>query len=250
MGTATEAIDHPFVRKIEGVALFDLSHEERAALQALPIRIAEYDAGRDVVAEHDRPNHCFAVLDGIAAAYKTTDKGRRLVVAYYVPGDMPDFQGLHLEVLDFSIGAVTPLRVGFVSHSVIRRMLDAYPRLGDAFWRMTLIEGALSREWMLNNGRRESLPRMAHLFCELMLRMNAVGLVVNHSCRLPLTQYELGDALGISTVHVNRVLKDLRDSGMISLKSGRLTIHDWEALSKVADFDPSYLHLRQTDVGR
>lgn len=243
-----EADKHPFVRKIETVALFDLSEPERKALTGLPMHVATYDAHQDVVLEHDRPNRCFAVLSGLAATYKTTRDGRRQVVAYHVPGDVPDFQSLHLEVLDFSIGAVTELRIGFVTHEALRSMFSAHPRLGDAFWRTTLIEGALSREWMLNNGRRESYPRMAHLFCELMLRMEAVGLAAQHSCPLPLTQYELGDALGISSVHVNRILKELRERGLITLSGGRLTIHDWAALAKAGEFDPTYLHIKRTDA--
>lgn len=154
---------NPFVRKIESVALFDLSEAEWAALLGLPLHAVDYETGQDIVMEHDRPNQCFAVLSGIAATYKTTEDGRRQVTAYHVPGDVPDFQSLHLEVLDFSICAVAPLRVGFVPHDALRALFSAQPRLANAFWRTTLIEGSLAREWMLNNGRRESYPRMAHL---------------------------------------------------------------------------------------
>ena len=247
MAETIQADTNPFVRKIESVALFDLSKSERAALVGLPLHVAEYETGQDIVVEHDRPNRCFAVLSGIAATYKTTEDGRRQVTAYHVPGDVPDFQSLHLEVLDFSICAVAPLRIGFVQHEALRALFAAEPRLGDAFWRTTLIEGSLAREWMLNNGRRESYPRMAHLFCELMIRLEMVGLAAGNSCGLPLTQYELGDALGITSVHVNRILKELRESGLITLGGGRLTIHDWDALAKAGEFDPTYLHLRHMD---
>ncbi len=247
MTDTRRAENHPFVRKIESVALFDLSASERAALSGLPMQVADFETDQDIVVEHERPKRCFAVLSGLAATYKTTQDGRRQVTAYHVPGDVPDFQSLHLEVLDFSICAVSSLRVGFVTHEALRAMFAAEPRLGDAFWRTTLIEGSLAREWMLNNGRRESYPRMAHLFCELMLRLETVGLAVDHSCQLPLTQYELGDALGITSVHVNRILRELRESGLITLSGGRLTIHDWDALAKAAEFDPSYLHLRRLD---
>ena len=247
MTGTVEADNHPFVRKVASVALFDLSEPERKALAGLPMHVARYEAHQDVVVEHDRPNRCFAVLSGLAATYKTTRDGRRQVVAYHVPGDVPDFQSLHLEVLDFSISAVTDLRIGFVAHDALRAMFDAHPRLGDVFWRTTLIEGALSREWMLTNGRRESYPRMAHLFCELMVRMEVVGLATGHSCPLALTQYELADALGISSVHVNRILKELRERGLITLSGGRLTIHDWTALARAGEFDPTYLHLKETD---
>ncbi len=250
MSVAVQTAYHPLVRKIESVALFDLTDTEREALRALPLQVADYDAHTDVVREHDRPTRCFTVLEGIAAAYKTTEEGRRQVTAYYVPGDVPDFQSLHLDVLDCNIGAVTTLRIGSVSHTVIREMFKAHPRLAEVFWRTTLIEGSLAREWMLNNGQRETYARMAHLFCELMLRMDAVGLVSDKSLPLPLTQIELSDALGVTPVHVNRVLKELRDHNLISLNNGRLTIHDWDKLVQVADFDPIYLHLRRTDARR
>jgi CRP-like cAMP-binding protein len=247
MSASVQASHHPFVRKIEGVALFDLSSAEREALSTLPMHVAHFEAHHDIVHEHDRPKRCFAVLSGIAATYKTTQDGRRQVAAYHVPGDVPDFQSLHLEVLDFSIAAVSAISIGFVEHTVLRTMFANHPRLGDAFWRTTLIEGSLSREWMLNNGRRESYPRMAHLFCELITRLRVVGLVQNDSCSFPLTQYELGDALGISSVHVNRVLKELRDNGLITLGGGRLVVHDWKALAEAGEFDPTYLHLRAND---
>lgn len=236
---------HPFVRRIESVSLFELSDGEREALTALPIHYAVYEAHQDIVVEHDQPGRCFAVLSGLTATYKTTLDGRRQVVAYHVPGDVPDFQSLHLKMLDFSIAAVTVASVGFVAHDALRALLQAQPRLAEVFWRATLIDSALSREWMLNNGRRESFPRMAHLFCELMTRLDTVGLVRDHACDLPLTQNELGDALGISTVHVNRVLRELRDSGLVTLSAGRLTVHDWEALVKVGEFDETYLHLQR-----
>ncbi|MCJ2012399.1 Crp/Fnr family transcriptional regulator [Methylobacterium sp. J-076] len=247
MADLLPADTHPFVRKIESVSLFALSGPEREALATLPLQVADYAAQQDVVLEHDRPNRCFAVLSGLAATYKTTRDGRRQVLAYHVPGDLPDFQSLNLEVLDFSICAVSALRIGFVGHDALRAMFHAHPRLVDAFWRATLIEGSLSREWMLNNGRRESYPRMAHLFCELMVRLEIVGLASDHSCHLPITQYELGDALGISSVHVNRILKELREGGLITLSGGRLKVHDWAALRKAGEFDPTYLHLRSTD---
>lgn len=249
MGEDIGTVHRPLVRKIESVALFDLSQAEREALAGLPMQVDEYELRRDVVVERDRLTRCFTVLDGIAAAYKTTNGGGRQVTAYYVPGDVPDFQSLQLEALDFSIAAVTTLRIGTVSHNAIRGMLGAHPRLADVLWRTMLIEGSLAREWILNNGRREAFARLAHLFCELMTRLETVGLAHGRACDLRLTQSELADALGITPVHVNRVLKELRDKGLITLGDGRLVIHDWDALAEAADFDPAYLHLRRDDAG-
>ncbi|WP_244507500.1 Crp/Fnr family transcriptional regulator [Methylobacterium phyllostachyos] len=217
-------------------------------MAGLPMQVSAYEPHQDVVVENDRPARCFTVLDGIAAAYKTTNEGGRQVTAFYVPGDVPGFQCLQLEVLDFSIAAVTTLRIGSVGHDAVRGMLAAHPRLADAFWRTTLIEGSLAREWLLNNGRREAYGRLAHLFCELLTRLEAVDLAHGRACDFRLTQSELADALGVTAVHVNRVLKELRDQGLITLGGGRLVIHDWDALAEAADFDPAYLHLRRDDA--
>lgn len=236
---------HSLIRRIESIALFELQDAERAALAALPMHVVGFEARQDIAREHDRPSHSITVLSGIVAAYKTTQKGGRQVTAYHVPGDVPDFESLHLEVLDFSLAAATPCRVGFIRHDAIRSLLEAHPRLVSVFWRGTLIDGALAREWMLNNGRREAYARMAHLFCELVVRLEAVGLAHNHTCALPLTQLELGDALSITPVHVNRTLRDLKAAGLITFRNRRLTVHDWDRLAAAAEFDPTYLHLRR-----
>ncbi|MCJ2057065.1 Crp/Fnr family transcriptional regulator [Methylobacterium sp. J-048] len=238
---------HPFIRKIESIALFTLSDGERAALLALPLQITQFEAYQDIVREGDRPARCFAVFDGIACTYKSTLGGRRQVMAYHVAGDIPDIQSLHLKVLDISIGTVGPCRVGFVHHDAVRALLRAYPRLGDALWRATLIDAALVREWMLNTGRRDAYARMAHLFCELITRLGAVGLAPDRSCDLPMTQPELADALGITPVHVNRTIRDLKEAGLITLRSRRLMVNDWEGLKAAAEFDPTYLHLTDRD---
>ncbi|MGU3340787.1 Crp/Fnr family transcriptional regulator [Methylobacterium mesophilicum] len=239
---------NPILRKVESIALFKLSEEERAALIAMPLHEARFDAYQDIVREGERPSRCFAVLDGFAATYKTTLTGKRQVAAYHVPGDVPDIQSLHLKVLDNSISAIGPCKIGFIQHDAMRALLRAHPRIGDAFWRVTLIDAALYREWILNIGRREAYSRMAHLFCELITRMEAVGLAPDRTCPLPMTQSELGDALGITAVHVNRVVGDLRDAGLITSRSRRLTVLDWEGLAAVAEFDPTYLHLGSQDA--
>jgi CRP-like cAMP-binding protein len=235
---------HSLIRRIESIALFELRDAERAALAALPMQIADFEPHQDIAVEHDRPSRSFAVLSGIVASYKTTQKGERQVMAYHVPGDVPDFESLYLEVLDFSLAAATPCRVGFIRHDAIRSLLEAHPRLVSVFWRATLIDGALAREWMLNNGRREAYARMAHLLCELMVRLEVVGLAQDHACSLPLTQPELADALGITSVHVNRTIRDLKAAGLITFRNRHLTVHDWDGLVAAAEFDPTYLHLR------
>ncbi len=239
-----------FVRKVESIILSPLSVDERAALLALPMQIGLFAPNQDIVHEGDRPSCCFAVLEGIVTTYKSTPTGGRQVMAYHVAGDIPDLQSLHLKVIDSSIAAVSPCRVGFVQHDAMRALFRAHPGLVDVFWRLTLIDAAIMREWMLNNGRREAYARMAHLFCELVTRLDAVGLARDRNFILPMTQLELADALSITSVHVNRVLKALKTAELVTLRNRRLIVHDWEGLQAAAEFDPTYLHLRGRDAAR
>lgn len=241
--TPHQSDTYPFVRRIENIALAPLSDEKRAALMALPIQVAQIGAYQDIVREGDSPSRCFALLEGFVSVYKTTRSGKRQIMAYHVPGDLPDIQSLHLRVLDNSISTVCPCQVGFVQHDALRALFRAHPRLGEAFWRSTLIDAALVREGMLNIGRREAYSRLAHLFCELITRLDAVGRAPDRTCELPMTQIELADALGITPIHVNRVLKDLKAAELVSIRSRRLTVHNWEGLKSAAEFDPAYLHL-------
>ena len=155
---------------------------------------------------------------------------------------MPDLQSLHLEVLDITVTTLTPCKVGFVQHEAMRELCARFPRLSDAFWRETLVAAAVFREWVMNVGRRQAYARIAHVFCEWMTRMEAIGLAADNTCEFPMTQNELADATGMTTVHVNRTLQRLRAEGLIELTGSKLTILDWERLQQVGDFDPTYLH--------
>jgi CRP-like cAMP-binding protein len=135
--------------------------------------------------------------------------------------------------------------VGFITHEALRDLCERYPRITSAFWRETLIDAAIFREWVMNVGQREAYSRMAHVFCELIVRLRAVGLVEDHACTLPITQGEFADAIGVSTVHVNRVLQEMRANGIIELSGDRLKVPDWETLKRAGDFDPIYLHLKR-----
>jgi CRP-like cAMP-binding protein len=228
------------IRKLEST--FRLSDEERAALEALPMQVQAIRADQDIVREGDRPTRCFALLEGFTATYKMTGDGKRQIHSWHVPGDIPDLQSLHLRVLDFSISTLTPCRVGFIQHEPLRALCRKQPRIMEAFWRETLVDAAIFREWITNVGRREAYNRVAHILCEWVVRLRAVGLVKDHTCDLPMTQNELADATGISTVHVNRVLQELRGNGLIVLRGNRLEVLDWDQLRQIGDFDPTYLH--------
>jgi len=146
--------------------------------------------------------------------------------------------------MDHSLGTLARSKLAFLSHETVRDLTRCCPRIADAFWRETLIDAGIFREWMVGLGRREAYARVAHLLCELYVRLKAVGLANGHAYELPLTQAELGDAFGLSTVHVNRTLQDLRGEGLITLGSRSVTVKDWERLRAAGEFDPTYLHLK------
>ena len=236
----------PLVRKLE--SLITLSAAEKEVLAHLPLQVAEFRADQDIVREGDRPTRCFVVLEGFCITYSMIGDGKRQIMAFHIPGDMPDLQSLHLTVLDNSVGTITPCTVGFVQHHVLQDICERYPRITAAFWRETLTDAAIFRRWLTSLGRRDAYARIAHLFCEMALRLRAVGLAGGHSFAFPITQGELGDALGLSFVHVNRTIQELREAGLITLKGGHIEVLDWEGLKAAGDFDSTYLHLKDQRV--
>jgi CRP-like cAMP-binding protein len=234
--------DHPLIRKLESQGL-RLSDDEQAALLGMPMQVENIRADQDIVREGDRPSRSCLVLEGFLAMYKVTPTGKRQIVAFHMAGDIPDLQSAQLEVLDTSLGTLTPAKVAFIRHEAINDVCERHYRLARAFWRQTLIDAAIFREWVVNVGRREALNALAHVMCEFVVRMRAMGLAEDHQCELPMTQAELGDAMGISTVHVNRTLQELRAAGLIRLTGARLTVLDWDRLKQIGEFDPTYLHL-------
>ena len=233
----------PLIRKLDSI--FRLAEGEREALESLPMQIAEIKTDQDIVREGDRPSRCCLILEGFACTYQLTGEGKRQIMAFHIPGDIPDLQSLHLRVLDNGLATITRAKAGFIQHEALRDLCLRFPRITSALWRETLIDAAVFRAWMANIGRRDGLSRIAHVLCELVVRMKAVGLARDHECEFPITQTELADALGLTPVHVNRVLQDLRAAQLITLKGGVLSVLDWDRLKDVGDFDPTYLHLER-----
>ncbi len=239
--------DHnPLIRRLESI--FTLADNERQALLDLPMQVAVLKDNQDIVREGDQPSRCCLILSGFACSYKVTAEGKRQIVSFNIPGDIPDLQGLHLKILDTSVATISQCRVSFITHEDLWDVCQRYPRITAAFWRESLVDAAIFREWVTNVGRREGINRMAHVLCELVTRLRAVDLVEGHACDLPITQGEFADALGFTTVHVNRVLQQMRSEGLIELKGERLTIPDWDKLKQVGEFDPTYLHLVREDA--
>jgi len=231
------------VRRVQTTV--DLTEDERAAILGLPLHIRHFERGQDLVREYDRPSQCILILEGWLARYKVLNEGKRQIVSIELPGDMPDVQSLYLEVMDHNLGSLTKCVVGFVPHVAMRAMLTAHPRVATAIWRETLISGSISREWVLNVGARDAYARVAHVLCELYVRLKAIGLTENGSFVLPLSQTALGETIGASTVHVNRVVTALRTDGLIAIAQGVVTILDIERLMEVSSFDDTYLHMRR-----
>jgi CRP-like cAMP-binding protein len=231
------------IRKLDSI--FPLTDEEKQALRDVPVQVQVLQADQDIVRIGDRPSQCCLLLEGFTCVYKLTSEGKRQIMALHVPGDMPDLQSLHLTVMDNSLATMTPCTVGFIAHEDLRRVCERYPRIAAALWRETLVDASIFREWLLNIGRREAYTRLAHLLCEFLARLKAVGLAQGGTFDLPITQVKLADAIGTSTVHVNRVLQALRADGLIQTKGTQVTIPDWERLTEVGEFDPLYLHLEK-----
>ena len=240
----TQAFDASLlIRKLETILV--LSDDEKNALQSICGTVKTLDARQDIVREGDHPSACCLLLEGLLCRYKLTHDGKRQILSFHVPGDIPDLQSLHLDVMDHSMGTLARSKLVFLPHDTVRDLIGRCPRIGDAFWRETLIDASIFREWMVGLGRREAYGRVAHLLCELYVRLRSVGLTNGHAYDLPLTQAELGDALGISTVHVNRTLQDLRGERLITLHAGSVAVLDWDRLKEAGEFDPTYLHLRK-----
>ena len=236
----------PLIRKLNAIA--DLTEAERQGLLGLPMTVKMVAQDQDIVREGDRPSECCLLVEGFACRYKLSDEGKRQIMSFHIPGDIPDLQSLHLKVMDHSLSTLMPSKVAFLQHEDLRELTHRFPRIGDMLWRDTLIDAAVFREWMIGIGRRSAYTRIAHLFCELLVRLRSVGLADGHSVEIPVTQAELGDALGLSTVHVNRVLQELRGNGLITLRGRYLHAPDWPGLKKAGEFDPTYLHL--SDAGK
>ncbi len=235
------------IRKLESIA--ELSAEDKSAVRSLPLASKTLPGDTDIVRDGDRPSECCLIIEGFACRYKITPAGKRQIMSFHIPGDIPDLQSLHLRVMDHSIGTLNPCRLAFIPHQSLRDLMRRHPRIADAFWRDTLIDAAVFREWMVGIGRRSAYQRIAHLLCEMLVRCRAVGLTHDYAYELPVTQEELGDALGISAVHVNRVLQELREDGLIVLRGRYVSTPDWEGLKSAGEFDPTYLHLdREEDA--
>lgn len=232
---------NPLVRKL---ASFRQLHDgDVDLLNRICAQTRSYKAGTDLIREGERPNDVFLLVEGWAHRYKILPDGSRQIIAYLIPGDLCDIHIFILKEMDHAIGLLSDARVATISKAEMQRMLDDHPAIAQALFWATLVDEAVLREWLVNMGQRDAYARIAHLFCEMWLRMEQVGLVTGQEIFLPLTQEQLGDTIGLTKVHVNRVIQRMRSEGLISLTDKTLTIHDAGRLREIAGFDPNYLHI-------
>jgi len=236
-------MSHPLIRKLEQHG--PLTDEEKQVLQQVTMRTAIYQPRQNIVPEGSTPDHSSLILSGFVIRHNHALDGRRQITAFHVPGDFADLHSFLLKKMDDGVAALTTCTVAQVPHADLKEITKKYPYLTRVLWLTTLIDAAVHRAWMTTLGRMEARERLAHSFCELRDRLEPMGLMRSDRYELPITQEELGDAFGMSTVHVNRVLQGLRAEGLITSHGKTLIIDDWERLKQVGQYNPDYLHANQ-----
>lgn len=226
----------------------DLSTDERQALGALLGPERHVPAGNLIVEPGDRPNYSTFLVSGFCARYSLTLGGDRQFTELNVPGDFIDLHSLLMKQMDHGVMALSDCVVAPAQHGDLRRLTEHCPHLTRMLWLETVVDGAIHRQWLVTMGRQNAASRLAHLICELYMRLEAAGHAQDHRFTVPLTQADLGDVLGLTPVHVNRVMMDLRHQGLIEWKGSQVAILDWDKLVVFAEFDPTYLRLRRDPV--
>ena len=220
-----------------------LSEDEREALEAAACGTAEYGTKRIIVREQAPLTHCTLLVSGFVERYKDTPEGRRQILAIHVPGDFVDLHSYPLKRLEHSVAALTPVTVATFSHEAIRTLTERSATLTELLWRSTLIDAAINREWIVSVGSRGAAVRLAHLFCEMFVRLERIGMTRGQDYDFPVTQIDLADACGLTAVHANRMLRQLRERGLVEFKQGLVRIMDWPKLQAFGEFDTSYMYL-------
>jgi CRP-like cAMP-binding protein len=226
----------------------NLSADDRAAILRLPHHVKTIQRGHFVVREREKTIQSCLMLSGVSARSKIVGTGHRQIVAVHIKGDMVDLQNSLLEIADHSVEALTTSKVAMIPRDEIVRLAEERPQVGRALWLDTLVEGSISREWVANIGRRDARTRIVHVLCEFAVRLRVAGLVDGDEYELPMTQEQLADATGLTSVHVNRTIRALETEGLIERAHPRaIRYNDWRAMAEVGDFDSNYLHLHHLE---
>ena len=232
----------PLTLRLEAFAR--LSQDDRAALGRISSgSVREVPSRRDLVREGDTPRFVHLILGGWGCRHKMLPDGRRQIVALFIPGDFCDLNIYLLKRMDHNIGAITSLRVAQITRDEMDALTETHPRVTQALWWDELVSAAVQREWTLNVGQRTAYERIGHLLVEMYFRLRAVGLAEGQSFDFPLTQSDVGEATGLTPVHVNRTMKELRKDGLLEMEKRRVTLPDLERLMDASMFNATYLHL-------
>jgi CRP-like cAMP-binding protein len=229
------------LRKLQGFGALPVS--SRDAVVALgEVRVGTAEPGKDIISEGDDPRDVYLITQGWACRYKILEDGARQVVGLFVPGDLCDLNVYILHKMDHSVGALTQVTYATISPQMVEQLGDAHPRVLRALWWESLVAASIQREWTVNVGQRDAYESLAHLCCEMFLRLRLVGLAKDGVCDFPLTHRDIADALGLTETHVGRVIRKLNDAGAASLRRRVLTVHNLARLQSAAKFNPNYLH--------
>jgi len=218
-----------------------VSADDIAEIERLPLHVRDVPVQTPIVRVGDRPTASCLIIRGFACRSKVADTGKRQILSFHVPGDIPDLQSLFLRTMDHDLITISNATLAFIEHADILKLIDKRPTVAHALWRETLIDASVFREWIVNLGVRDAAARMAHLFAELHHRLNAVGLVQGDEFEFPVTQSELAEALGTSAVHVNRILQAFRNEGVLDIRKNVARLDLQKVVAK-SGFDAAYLH--------
>lgn len=245
-GPMSDGVFYNFTRKLSEHV--PLSQKDIELLRAACGRVIDLPARHDLVREGEKPGPIVVILDGWACRHKLLPEGARRITAFLMPGDCCDMRASALDVMEHSISTLTPARVSTIERATMETLVSERLGLARAFWWTQLVEEDTLRAWLVSMGRRDAVQRVAHLMCELYVRARNIGLTGDGRFEMPLTQATLGDALGLTAVHVNRVLRKLRLRGMMEVSAGSVSIADIGKLALLAGFDETYLHRRPRQV--
>ena len=220
----------------------DLSAEDAAHVRNIPFRTVSYGKGAEIIAQDTEVSESCLVLSGWAGRAVYIENGKRQITALHIAGDFVDLHGFTLKYMDHSVISLTPVTVAFARHDDLKKLTHVSPHITRLFWMLTTIDGAVHRMTIASLGRRPALERLAHLICELDCRLTAVGLARDHAFELPLIQEELADILGLSGVHMNRTIQDLRKVGLVNWQGSKIIVPDAGKLADFSGFDARYLN--------
>ena len=222
----------------------ELNREEQNAILGLGGEKQSYGARYDIVSPGQTVESACLVERGLVARYDQMLNGQRQVTSYYIAGDMCDLHSVVVPKASWSITAVDHVKLIRIPHAQLRELCLKYPAIALAFWRDGTVDASIFAKWVGNIGRRNAKARIAHIICEMGLRSEAAGLGVRTSFQLNATQEQLAEASGLTAVHVNRTLQEIRQEGVLSFSKGDVEISDWDQLAAAAEFDPAYLLLK------